>query len=75
MTGVQTCALPISRCGAQAALVDTDRGEIVDTVAIPPRKGGHLDLERAAERGCRDADAEVRSWLGGVLGRVEASAP
>lgn len=64
-----------ARCGAQAALVDTDRGEIVDTVAIPPRKGGHLDLERAAERGCRDADAEVRSWLGGVLGRVEASAP
>lgn len=59
-----------ARCGARAVVFDTDRARIVEMTEVKPRKGGHLHIEGAAARACRDAEGELGPWLDGVLGRL-----
>lgn len=63
-----------ARCGARAVVFDTDAGRIVDMTEVQPKKGGHVHLEGAMARGCREAESELSRWLDTTLPRL-VSAP
>lgn len=63
-----------ARCGARGVLFDTNVNRVVNTTEVRPQKGGHLNFEGAANRGCNTAESELSQWINQVLSGLSGPA-
>ena len=60
-----------ARCGARGVVFDTDRKEILDVQEVTPKKGGHINLEGAIQKGCERAEKAMSTWIGRSMGALK----